>query len=110
MPCPAPFKTATIQFEPTMFAKEQNVASLLKMCEEAAQGGAKLIVTPEMGTTGYCWYDRSEVAPHVEPIPGPTTSRFHDIAARHGIYSGLCCTKPVRDSPCESSAITGGDE
>lgn len=23
---------------------------------------------------------------------------------------GLCCTKPVRDSPCESSAITGGDE
>ncbi|MDO6588438.1 hypothetical protein Q4543_23400, partial [Salipiger sp. 1_MG-2023] len=25
-------------------------------------------------------------------------------------YDRLCCTKPVRDSPCESSAITGGDE
>lgn len=86
MTCPAPFKTATIQFEPTMFEKDQNVAALLEMCDAAAGGGAKLIVTPEMGTTGYCWYDRSEVAGQVEPIPGPTTARFHDIAKRHNCY------------------------
>ncbi len=29
-----------------------------------------------------------------------------------GIHTGgrLCFTKPMKDSPCESSAITGGDE
>jgi hypothetical protein len=28
--------------------------------------GARLVVTPEMGTTGYCWYDRAAVMPFVE--------------------------------------------
>ncbi|GGG85447.1 amidohydrolase [Salipiger pallidus] len=86
MTSPAPFKTATIQFEPTMFEKERNIATLLEMCESAALDGARLIVTPEMGTTGYCWYDRADVAPEVEPIPGPTTTRFHEIARRHDCY------------------------
>ena len=86
MTFPAPFKTSTIQFEPTMFEKERNIATLLEMCESAALDGARLIVTPEMGTTGYCWYDRDEVAPEVEPIPGPTTARFHEIAKRHDCY------------------------
>jgi predicted amidohydrolase len=79
-------KVATVQFEPTMFDKERNIARLLELCERAAVAGARLIVTPEMGTTGYCWFDRAEVAPFVEPIPGPTTSRFAALAKQHG-----CC-------------------
>ncbi len=39
-----------------------------------------------MGTTGYCWFDRAEVAPFVEPVPGPTTERFHAVAQAHGIH------------------------
>ncbi|WP_413205805.1 nitrilase-related carbon-nitrogen hydrolase [Rhodospirillum sp. A1_3_36] len=80
------YKAATIQFEPTMFRKEENIARLCDMCEEAAKEGARLIVTPEMGTTGYCWYDRNEVEPQVEPIPGTTTDRFTAIAARYDCY------------------------
>ena len=76
----AKLKVATVQFEPTMFEKERNLARLEALVIEAAQDGAKLIVTPEMGTTGYCWFDRAEVAPFVEPIPGPTTERFATIA------------------------------
>jgi predicted amidohydrolase len=34
---------------------------LIERCEAAALAGARLIVTPEMGTTGYCWFDRAEV-------------------------------------------------
>ncbi|SON55649.1 N-carbamoyl-D-amino acid hydrolase [Hartmannibacter diazotrophicus] len=82
----APFKAATVQFEPTMFKKTENIAALLALVEEAAKSGARLIVTPEMGTTGYCWYDRDEVAPYVEAVPGPTTHAFAEIAARHGCY------------------------
>ncbi|MBS7543982.1 nitrilase-related carbon-nitrogen hydrolase [Ancylobacter oerskovii] len=81
-----PLKVATVQFEPTMFEKERNIARLLDMVAEAAAAGAKLIVTPEMGTTGYCWFDREEVAPFVEPIPGPTTERFAAVARAHGSY------------------------
>ena len=79
-------KVAAVQFEPTMFEKARNVARLLELCEEAAIAGAKLIVTPEMGTTGYCWFDRAEVAPFVETIPGPTTSRFAALARKYDCY------------------------
>ena len=80
------FKAATVQFEPAMFEKERNILHLLDMTREAAASGARLIVTPEMGTTGYCWYDRTEVKPFVETIPGPTTDRFHAVAKEHGCY------------------------
>lgn len=82
----APFKTAAVQFEPTMFEKERNIAGLLALVEAAASGGARLIVTPEMGTTGYCWHDRAEVEPFVEPIPGPTTDRFAAVARDRGVH------------------------
>ncbi len=79
-------KVATVQFEPTMFEKERNIARLLELCEAAAAAGARLIVTPEMGTTGYCWFDRAEVAPFVETVPGPTTDRFAALASKHDCY------------------------
>ncbi|WP_420344123.1 nitrilase-related carbon-nitrogen hydrolase [Paenirhodobacter sp.] len=109
MPTPAPFKAAAIQFEPVMFAKERNVTRLLDLCREAAQGGARLIVTPEMGTTGYCWYDRAEVAPEVETIPGPTTARFADIAAAHDCYIvvGLPEVDPATGLYYNSAALIG---
>ena len=30
---PQPYKVATVQFEPTMFEKERNIARLLELCE-----------------------------------------------------------------------------
>ena len=75
-------KVATVQFEPTMFEKARNIARLLELCEAAATAGARLIVTPEMGTTGYCWFDRAEVAPFVETIPGPTTESLRSARAK----------------------------
>ena len=73
------YKAAAIQYEPTQLKKEYNISSLLKFCEDAAKAGSKLIVTPEMGTTGYCFLDREEIKPLVESIPGPTTDKFYEI-------------------------------
>lgn len=80
------FAAAAVQFEPTMFEKERNITRLLALVEEAAASGAKLIVTPEMGTTGYCWFDREEVSTEVETIPGPTTDRFAAAAKAAGVH------------------------
>ncbi|MGQ4274915.1 nitrilase-related carbon-nitrogen hydrolase [Terrihabitans sp. B22-R8] len=80
------FKAAAVQFEPSFGNKSHNVSALLRLAEEAAEQGARLICTPEMGTTGYCWYDRAEIAPHVEPIPGPTTQLFAELASLHDCY------------------------
>ena len=80
------YKVATIQYEPTQFDKEKNINNLVKLCEEAAKGGAKLIVTPEMGTSGYCFLNRSEIKNLVEKIPGPTTKQFEKIANKHSCF------------------------
>lgn len=80
------YRVAAIQFNPHLGQKAQNVERLLHMVEEATIQGARLIVLPEMATTGYCWTSREEIAPYVETIPGPTTARFQELAARYDCY------------------------
>jgi predicted amidohydrolase len=89
LPSFSKYRAAAIQYEPTMGEKEKNVTALLHLVEEAAQHEARLIVLPEMATTGYCWESRSEIAPFVEPIPGPTTDRFQRIATSYGSYIAI---------------------
>src|SRR5712691_4835536 len=80
------YRVAAIQYESTLGEKEKNVSELLRLVEEAARHEARLIVVPEMATTGYCWESRAEIAPHVEPVPGPTTHRFQQLAATYGCF------------------------
>ncbi len=102
---------AAIQYEPVFGEKEQNVSRLLHMVEEAAQHEARLIVLPEMATTGYCWESRAEVAPHVEPIPGPTTERFQQLATRYGCYIAVSLAEvdPTTNVYYNSMALLGPD-
>jgi predicted amidohydrolase len=83
------YRVAAIQCNPLLGEKEQNVERLLQFVEEAALQGARLIVLPEMSTTGYCWISREEIAPYVEPIPGPTTKRFQALATRYNCFIAL---------------------
>jgi predicted amidohydrolase len=105
------FRAAAVQFEPRQFAKEENISRLLDLVREAAENGARLIVTPEMGTTGYCWFDRDEVRPYVEPVPGPTTERFQAIAAQHACYIviGMPEVDPATDVFYNSAVLIGPD-
>lgn len=93
MSTPAPtytqYRVAAIQYEPMLGEKEKNITDLLRLVEEAAQHNARLIVLPEMATTGYCWESRTEIAPYVEPIPGPTTDRFQQLAAQYDCFIAL---------------------
>lgn len=94
-----------------MFAKAANLDALLALTEEAAAGGARLIVTPEMATTGYCWADRAEIAADVEPAPGPTTERFTAIAARFDcwIVVGMAEVDPQTGIFYNTAALVGPD-
>ena len=65
---------------------ERSLERARALVGDAAAAGARLVVLPEMATTGYCWHDRAEIRAHVEPIPGPTTAAFADLARRFGCY------------------------
>ena len=79
-------KIAAIQFEPVMGEKARNIERLSALVEQAAKAGAKLIVTPEMAITGYCWMSREEIAAHVETIPGSTSAHFTELARRYDCH------------------------
>jgi len=103
------YKVAAINVEPIIKEKERNVSEQLALVEEAAKNGAKLITTPEMSTTGYCWYNRKEAAPYVEPIPGPTTDRFAEVAKKYGCYIviGMPEVDPATDVYYNSAVLIG---
>lgn len=80
------YRVAAIQFEPRFADKPWNVQRLLELAAQAAREGARLVVLPEMATTGYCFRNRAEITPLVEPVPGPTVEAFCRLAAEHGVY------------------------
>lgn len=104
------YTAAAVQFEPRFGDKEYNLSRLLHLTGEAAQAGARLIVLPEMATTGYGFRSRSEIAPFVEPVPGgPTVEAFAELAARFGVYVvvGLAEVEPVTGVFYNTAALVG---
>lgn len=59
-------KAAAIQFQPTFKDKPANLVRLAKLVTEAAGNGAKLIVLPELASTGYTFMSDAEVRPFAE--------------------------------------------
>ena len=80
------YKVATINCEPIIYRKKENLKKEYALVEEAAKNGAKLIALPEMATTGYCWYNRTEIEPFVEEVPGKTTDLFWKLAQKYDCY------------------------
>ncbi len=104
------YTAAAVQFEPRFGEKEENLVKLLHLTEEAARAGARLIVLPEMATTGYCFRSRGEIAPFVEPVPGgPTVAAFAALAARYDahIVIGLAEVEPATGVFYNTAALIG---
>ena len=81
-----PFKAEVLQFNPKMYDKEGNIARLYREFEKALEGGAKLVVGPEAITSAYYYWDREDLAPYTEPVPGPSTELFAGLAAKYHAY------------------------
>jgi len=105
------YKVAAINYDVQIYRKEENIENQYAMVEEAAKNGAKLITIPEMGTTGYCWYNRAEVKPFVEPIPGPTTDKFLTLAKKYDCYIAVAMPEvdPKTDIYYNSVVLIGPD-
>jgi predicted amidohydrolase len=82
-----PVQVAVVQMECVIGAKEANVQKTLDKISEAATEGAKLVVLPEMITTGYIFNTREEVAGMAEEVPaGPTVKKWEEAAKAHDVH------------------------
>lgn len=100
---------AAVQLSPRMFCHAENLDRLEALCAEAAAGGARLVVTPEMATTGYMYRSRAEIAPFVEPLPGPTSEQFSALARRSGAWFviGMPEVEPATGHYYNAAALVG---
>jgi predicted amidohydrolase len=104
------YLAAGVQFEPRFGEKAWNLDRLTALIAQAAEAGARLIVLPEMATTGYCFQNRSEIAPMVEPIPsGPTVQHFARLAAQLNVsvIVGLPEVAPDTGAYYNAAALIG---
>lgn len=69
-------------------ARDEDAAARLERLDaaagEAAAGGARLLVTPEVFVSGY-GVGRDAIHARAEPADGPSAGRAREIARRHGI-------------------------
>lgn len=102
---------AAIQFEPALADRERNLRQLALLVRDAARAGARLAVLPELATSGYCFRSRQEIAPLVEPVPGPTTAFFGQLAQEFGLYLavGLPEVDPATGAYYNTAALLGPD-
>lgn len=78
---------ASVQMEPRIGHKEDNVARSVALVERAAAGGAALVVLPELTNTGYVFESRAEAFALAEAVPdGPTTQAWIEVARRCNIH------------------------
>ncbi|OGV96908.1 hypothetical protein A2W24_03840 [Microgenomates group bacterium RBG_16_45_19] len=81
-------KVAAIQTICKINNKEANVLKALRMIDEAAEDGSKIILLQESFFTEFACFLRRDfnVFSYAEPIPGPTIKRMAKKAREHGVY------------------------
>jgi predicted amidohydrolase len=86
---------SAIQYAPPKGDPAQARGDLQSMTEEAARNGARLIVLPEMATSGYVWESTDEILPHAERADGLTFSMLAKTAKY--FQSWIICGYPEND-------------
>lgn len=77
---------AVAQYAPEFEAVEHNRETSARRIGDAVDHGAKIVVLPECSITGYDFADRDRLALLAEPIPGPTTKLWSEIARERDVY------------------------
>jgi 5-aminopentanamidase len=83
---------ACCQIEPRIGEVERNRAQAAAAIEAAARDGARIVVLPELCSSGYVFADGEEALRLAEPVDGPTVSEWARLARAHDlvVVGGLC--------------------
>lgn len=87
--------------------RQESLRHLERAARRAAEGGARLLVTPELSLTGYALGDT--VASVAEPADGPAARQLAQIAERHAIALLYGYPERVDDLVYNSAQLIGPD-
>ena len=99
---------ASVQMEPRIGKKTENVAHSIGLIEDAAAHGATLIVLPELANSGYVFANRAEIFALAESVPsGESTQALVQAAERLKVYVVAGIAERDGDRIYNSAIIVG---
>jgi len=103
-------RVACIQMEPKVGELAANIADSVARIDAAAAQGARLLVLPELCSSGYVFETRAEAYALAEEIPrGPASRAWIDAARRHDCYIVAGIAERVGQRLFNSSVLIGPD-
>jgi predicted amidohydrolase len=102
-------RVAVAQTEPRLGEKERNLEGCLARLEEAAHGGAALLVLPECAISGYMFNGAEEALPFAEEIPGPSTEILARGCRRFGVHAVCGLLERDGDDLHNAAVLIGPD-
>ncbi|MCJ2073227.1 nitrilase family protein [Methylobacterium sp. J-030] len=107
-PARSPIRVSCIQFAPEFGAVDANMARAAERVRAAAADGSRLIVLPELASTGYVFESQAEAVALAEPVPdGPTTRAWVALAAELGIHVVAGIAERAGDVLYNAAVIVG---
>lgn len=101
-------RVASIQMEPRIGQPAENLAASLRLCAEAADHGAKLIVLPELCSSGYMFDSRHEAWTAAEELPdGPACSAWTAFCQNRGVHLVAGVAERAGDRLFNSCVVLG---
>lgn len=99
---------SSVQMRCIPYDKEANLKHAEELVADAASKGAKLIVLPELFSTGY----RVELKDRElsEPIPGETTDWMVNLAAKYDVYLVGAILEAAENGSVYDTAVLAGPE
>jgi predicted amidohydrolase len=78
-------RVAVCQLAPVIGDRDGNRARALAAIDDAADAGARIVVLPELASSGYLFRDAAEARALAEPADGPTVAGWAERAAAHDL-------------------------
>ncbi len=100
-------KVSTIQFKPEYSKPAKNRNAIIELCREAVTEGSRLIILPEMCTTGYIWPRRSDLLPFAEEAQGETFVMFSKFCADNSCFLAYGYPEQDNDKIFNSQNLIG---
>ena len=85
----SPVRVAVVQFDPQVGInnRETNLQRSLALAQEAVEGGANLVVLPELSNVGYFFSSRQDAFEHAESVPdGRSVQAWIDFARQQQVF------------------------
>jgi 5-aminopentanamidase len=97
---------AACQLAPVLGDAAANRDLVAEAVRAAAAEGARVVVLPELVSSGYVFEDGAEALAAAEPVDGPTLELWHRLANEHRlVVIGGFCEDDGGDRPFNSAAI-----